>query len=255
MRFVARTSLKIALIGWGLFCAAPVMAQQRPFSAGEVLSYDLTIGNLGRGGVGSLRVEAAEDIRGEPVEQVRFDFHNRVGPFNIEHHSRSHISLGRFTSLAYQVSEKTPLGTVEKDVQIFPENKRWEGAHESGVTDSIEPLDELSFIYALRAMKLAPGDIYKLARHYDSKRKPAKVRVLRREPIRVPAGEFSAIVVELEVDDPDRYGGKGLLRLFLSDDARRLPLRIESKVPVAGQLTLQLRSYVLPAEPRVEVVP
>ena len=62
----------------------------------------------------------------------------------------------------------------------------------------------------------------------------------------VPAGTFPAIVVEMRVKDP-RYGGKpGVLKLHLSDDHCRLPLRIESDVPVAGRAVMVLEGRGTP---------
>ncbi|HZI16747.1 MAG TPA: DUF3108 domain-containing protein [Myxococcus sp.] len=232
-----------ALLGAALLAvSAPALAQQaeRPFAAGEALPYAVKLGSLGGDGTGHLRVEEAAPLRGEPVVLLRFDFETRVGPFKVKHHSRSWLSTTRMASLRYEVDEQAPVGEKHDQVELFPETRRWEGRRGQGISPSAEPLDELSFLYALRTLPLAPGHIYRLERHYDAKRNPVKVRVLRREPLSVPAGTFDTILVEMEVSDPDRYGGQGVLRLHLTDDARRLPVRIESKVPMAGELVLQL---------------
>lgn len=235
----------LALLAVGLLAlAAPARAQEnekRPFAAGEELTYAVKIGSFSGTGTGHLRVDPAEPLRDEPVVLLRFDFESNVGPFTVRHHSRSWLSTRRMASLRYEIDEKAPVGAKRDTVELFPETRHWQGQHGQGTSPSAEPLDELSFLYALRTLPLAPGHIYELERHYDAKRNPVKVRVLRRESTSVPAGEFPAIVVEMVVSDPDRYGGKGVLRLFLTDDARRLPVRIESKVPMAGELVLQLQ--------------
>jgi hypothetical protein len=244
-----------ALLGAALLgLAAPAWAQeaQRPFAAGEALAYAVRLGGFGGQGTGHLRVEEAPPLRGEPVVLLRFDFETRVGPFNVKHHSRSWLSTTRMAALRYAVEEQAPIGAKKDQVELFPDARRWEGRHGQGSSPSAEPLDELSFLYALRMLPLAPGHIYKLERHYDTRRNPVKVRVLRREPLSVPAGAFDTILVEMEVSDPDRYGGRGVLRLHLTDDARRLPVRIESQVPMAGQLVLQLLPpAVKPSQPEV----
>lgn len=241
--------LGVALLG----LAAPARSQEaaRPFAAGEALPYTVKLGSFGGSGTGHLRVEEAAPLRGEPVVLLRFDFETRVGPFKVKHHSRSWLSTTRMASLRYEVDEQVPVGAKNDRVELFPETRRWEGRRAHGISPSAEPLDELSFIYALRTLPLAPGHIYSLERHYDAKRNPVKVRVLRREPLRVPAGEFDTILVEMEVSDPDRYGGRGVLRLHLTDDARRLPVRIESKVPMAGELVLQLLPAARLSQPEV----
>ena len=223
-----------------LLVLAPVARAQeaqagRPFVEGEVLAYQVSLGTHGRSGTGWLRVEPAEPLREEPVVLLRFDFDTQVGPFQIQHHSRSWLSTRHMTSLRYEVDERVPLKPVRKRVDILP-----------GPGTSPEPLDELSFLYALRMMELEPGRVLELNRHYDARRNPVVVRVLRRELLRVPAGEFPTVLVEMEVRDPERFGGRGVLRLHLTEDAHRWPVRIESQVPVAGQLILELERSVQP---------
>jgi hypothetical protein len=251
----AVVALALALLGLPLVGRAQEAAASRPFAAGEVLQYRVTLGSFGSG-EGHLRVEPAEPVREQPVVLLRFDFDSRVGPFSVKHHSRSWLSQQGFLSLRYEVDERTPLGTVRERVELFPGEQRWKSEGEAGSSPTAEPLDELSFIYLLRTVPLAPGSIHQFPRHYDARRGTVKVRVLRREPLSVPAGDFATVLVEMEVRDPRRYGeeGRGVLRLHLTDDARRLPVRIESQVPVAGKLVLQLRS-ALPAQARVEAVP
>jgi hypothetical protein len=68
------------------------------------------------------------------------------------------------------------------------------------------------------------------------------VKVLGRESVTVGAGTFDALLVEMRVRDPAHYRGEGVIRIHLTDDARRLPLRIESTIPVAGTALLTLEA-------------
>jgi hypothetical protein len=121
--------------------------------------------------------------------------------------------------------------------------RRWSSARDAGgAMPTASPLDELSFLYFIRTLPLENGGVYTLARHYEARRNPVVVAVLGRGPIRVPAGQFTAIEVLMRVKDPARYGGEGVIRLHLTDDARRIPLRIESAVPRAGRMVLSLES-------------
>jgi len=85
-----------------------------------------------------------------------------------------------------------------------------------------------------------------VVRHYDAARNPIAVRVVGRDTVRTSAGTFSTIVVEMRVKDPRRYGGEGVIRLHLSDDTFRYPVRIESSVPVLGATVLTLESVTRP---------
>jgi hypothetical protein len=86
--------------------------------------------------------------------------------------------------------------------------------------------------------------VYVLDRHYDAARNPTSVRVTAHERIETRAGTFETIRVEMRVKDPRHYRGDGLLILNLSDDARRVPVRIESTVPVFGKTVLTLESIL-----------
>jgi len=65
------------------------------------------------------------------------------------------------------------------------------------------------------------------------------------ERVRVPAGEFLARVVEMEVRDDSRFGGSGRIVLHLSNDAARIPVRIATAMPVVGALVLVLENRTL----------
>lgn len=222
--------------------ATGARAQERAYADGEVLGYQVSLGKFGRQGLGWLRVEPSAPVRGEPAVRLSFDFSTRVGPFQVQHHSRSWLSTQRFAALRYELEERAPLNDRHDRVDIFPDQQRWAGVGGSGPSPSAEPLDELSFLYALRGLELVPGTVLQAERHYDLRRGAVIVRVLRREPVRVPAGVFSTVLVEMEVKDPQRYGGRGVLRLNLTDDEHRVPVRIESQVPMVGALVLELQS-------------
>lgn len=235
-----RTALILALLGIG---GGGMEAQQtdaaRPFAPGEILSYKAVSGRFGAFGTGVMRVDGPLDLRGEATLQLSFDFRGRVGIFRVEDRSRSWVSEGGFTSLRYERHEKSPLGNRSEEVNIFPAELRWEGKNgKEGDTPCEHPLDELSFIYFLRTLPLAEGDEYSLTHHFDPGRNPVRLKVLGRERIQVPAGEFATVVVEMRVSD-ERISA---MRLYFSDDAARLPVRIESSAPWVGTTRLLLQS-------------
>jgi hypothetical protein len=91
-----------------------------------------------------------------------------------------------------------------------------------------QPLDELSFIYFVRALELDAGDTVVVRRHFDE----------RRNPVRVVA--HTTRDLEMIVPDIRQKNGTSKLRFLLSDDSTRVPLRIQTAMPVAGQITMTL---------------
>lgn len=234
----ARVGLPFVLL---LAASAPIAAQEgartEPFAPGEVLTYRAVSGRFGRFGTGTMRVHGPVDVRGEQALQLSFDFQGRVGVFGVADRTRSWISTDDHSSLRYQRVERSPLGSHSEQVEIYPQEGRWEDASgKSGDTECQHPQDELSFIYYLRSLPLADGAEYTLTHHFDAGRNPVTLKVLRRETTEVPAGRFQTVVVEMRVRD-DRVSA---MRLFLTDDSARVPVRIESSAPWVGSTRLLL---------------
>jgi len=141
----------------------------------------------------------------------------------------------------YFKHEKHVLSKRDEKVEIFPSEKRWTGADgASGISPTDEPLDELSFIYFIRTLPLTDDATYRFDRHFDAARSPTSVSVIRREVINTPAGKFQTVLVEMRVRDSRRYKGEGVIRINLSDDAMRIPIRIESAMPIIGTAVMTL---------------
>jgi hypothetical protein len=212
-----------------------------PFAPGEACVYRAS-GPLGRIGSGTMSVADAGTTAGRRTWLLRFDFRGRMGPMTAEDHTRSWFDPRALASVRYSKRERSPLTSTDQDVTMDLPAGRWrEPDGRSGPLASEAPLDELSFLYYLRTLPLAEGETHTLTRHYEVDRNPVGVRVVERRRLRVPAGEFHTVVVEMRVRDPERYGDTGLVRLYLSDDARRILVRMDSSVPRIGRVTLALQ--------------
>jgi hypothetical protein len=194
-------------------------------------------------GHGAMWVDGPEVVRGTETWVLHFGFKARLGPVKVSDTTESWLDPQRMASLRFVKHERHPFSSHDEDIALFPDQKRWSGANgESGDAITAAPLDELSFIYFLRTVPLDADSTYSFNRHFDAARNPTTVKVVRRGSVTVGAGTFDAILVEMRVRDPARYRGEGVIRIHFSDDARRLPLRIESTLPVAGTALLTLEA-------------
>ncbi|HEV7844268.1 MAG TPA: DUF3108 domain-containing protein, partial [Pyrinomonadaceae bacterium] len=84
--------------------------------------------------------------------------------------------------------------------------------------------DLISVFYALRSFNLTPTRRTAVSLLVDNRPLTLFITALKRETIELGNQKVPAIQLSLTTDDPqsDRYG----LRLWVSDDRRRLPLRI-----------------------------
>lgn len=218
--------------------------RELPFAVGERLTYRLAVGRFGNVGRGVMSVDGPVDVRGVPTYVLRSEVHARIGFMPASDRTESWLDPDRMAALRFRKRERRAFSSNEEQVELFPDERRWADEHGRGGSSPTDvPLDELSFIYYLRTLPLAADSAGQLVRHYDPARNPIAVRVVGRDSVRTGAGTFATIIVEMRVKDARRYGGEGLVRLYLSDDAYRIPVRIESTVPVFGASVLTLESF------------
>ena len=223
-----------------------------PFAVGERLAFRVHVARLGDVGRGAMWIEGPAEVRGQLAYRLRFEFGTRVGPVKVENRTESWLDPERMTTLRFQKHERQPLSKHDQRVELFPDQRRWEDAKGgAGEIATDLPLDELSFIYFLRTLPLPADTAFRLDRHFEAARNPTVIRVAGRETVTTPAGEFRTVVVEMRVRDGRRYKGDGVIRLNLTDDAARLPVRIQSQMPVVGAAVLTLESVTRPAAPRI----
>lgn len=214
-----------------------------PFSVGEKLTYQVSLANGNRVGTAVMWVEGPVDVRGTRAMLLRFDSRIRILLVPAVSRSSSWFDGARMSSLRFLKHERNPLTRSDDSVEIYPEEKRWSSAAgEAGASPSTTPLDELSFMYFIRTLPMTPGATYSFDRHFDPARNPVKVTVVRREVIPTPMGELHVVHVEMRVRDPKHYAGEGVINIHLTDDACRLPARIESTMPVIGTAILTVAS-------------
>ena len=98
--------------------------------------------------------------------------------------------------------------------------------------------DIYSSFYYVRYQPLEPGKSLYITVLDSKKLHRIEIRVLRREMIKVPAGEFDTIVIEPMVKPEGVFEGKRGAYIWLSDDTRRLPVKVQTKVTVGGVTAL-----------------
>jgi hypothetical protein len=105
--------------------------------------------------------------------------------------------------------------------------------------------DYLSFFYALRTFNLAVGKRNGIPVLVENKPKTVYVTATKREQIGLGMRVVPAIALTITTDDPqpDKYQ----LRLWVSDDRRRLPLRLSANTQL-GALRADLA--ILPTSPQ-----
>ena len=140
---------------------------------------------------------------------------------------------GRFS---WRYSENRREGGYKVKNQIVFDNDRHEARYQNGMTYPIPPQvqDALSSFYYTRFQALPIGGSVVFDYHASRKSQPLEVRVLGREKITTPAGVFSCVAIEPILRAGGIFKNKGRLVIWLTDDERRMPVMMRSKVAIGS---------------------
>jgi hypothetical protein len=107
--------------------------------------------------------------------------------------------------------------------------------------------DILSCLYYLRSLPgLDPGETYVIDVHEGKKNWRLLVYALEREPVTTPAGTFDTVAVRAEVRFNGVFFDRGDVRIWLTDDVRHVPVKVQIKIRV-GSVLAELMDSTLPA--------
>jgi len=112
--------------------------------------------------------------------------------------------------------------------------------------DAVEPLgqncrDLLGSFFYYRTMPLPGlGKETPLCINSDGKNYEVFTEVLRRERVKVPAGEFNTVLIKPKMKFEGLWRQKGDILIWLTDDARRIPVLVSSKVFLLGSVDIVL---------------
>jgi len=128
--------------------------------------------------------------------------------------------------LPYRIQQNLVEGQRRKNQTLTINQDRGSATTDKG--DRIEiPVgthDYLSFFYAVRTFNILPPRRNAISLLVENEAKTLFISSLKREEIQLGQQKINAISISLTTDDSD--SDKYQLRLWLSDDRRRLPLRI-----------------------------
>jgi hypothetical protein len=209
-----------------------------PFKVGEKLTYSAKVNFLSAGSA-SMSVEGIETIRGQPTYHTIFNVKGRVLFFHVDDHYESWFDTTTLVSLHHIQHIDETSYKIDKVYDFYPERRVYvrNGEEKPSVE---QPLDEGSFIYFMRSVPLEVGKTYSFDRYYQPEKNPVIIKVDRRERVKVPAGEFDAIVLKPIIKSKGLFGQNGKAEVWFSADSSRTLLKLKSKLPI-GTLYLELK--------------
>ncbi len=212
-----------------------------PFSIGERLEYDVKFGVL-KVGNGKMEVLGIENIRGRDAWHTAFTVKGGTFFYKVNDRLESWIDTETFASLRHVQDLQEGKRDRERRFEIYPDRLVYTENDSEERPTARDPLDDGSFLYFIRTVPLSVGQTYDFPRYFRPDRNPVRVRVLRKESVKVPAGRFDAIVIQPIIKSKGIFSENGQAEIWLSDDDRRIMLQMKSNLSF-GTLNLYLKSY------------
>ena len=224
--------------------------QAVPFRVGETLTYDVSWSSYITAGVATMTVKEKKPsfnstayyivAEGRPTPLVSklytlyYKIDTLVDAYTLlpqraslysEEGSRHRFKVTQFNRAAKQAHfESQSMNTAQTDFAVSPVVQ-----------------DGLSALYVLRAIPFKFGDRMTMPITEEGQTYGLRLDIGRPELLKVPFGELSAIKVNPTLtDDSGKPFGRNMA-IWLSDDARRLPLKIQAELSI-GSFVLALRT-------------
>jgi len=219
-----------------------------PFAVGERLSYSAKLGIITLGS-GSLEVAAVDTLRGVESFHLRFRLEGKTIFYSLDDILESWVGIADFTSRRFRQDFTEQDKRRFRQFDIYPDSGySRELGRDTTLAAPSAPLDDAAFFYFVRITPLEVGREYVYQRYFRKEKNPVTIEVLKRETMELPGGSKVPCLVlhpVLNVDGKGLFSKRSDTRIWLTDDARRLPVQIRAKFPF-GTITLRLKEMIVP---------
>ena len=227
------------------------------FAQGETLVYSAKWKGIHVGDVTSV-VDPSSNFDGRPAMHLHVTAVSAKSfswVFKIDDVSESWIDPVDYSSMGYLVDQKEGSNldkqtwTLDNGTGIAhrtrTHNKK-DGTMDTYDTDCRMDVthvqDAHSMTYFYRLFPLKPGDVLESDVFTDKQTWKLKVSALSRETVKTPAGTFTCIKLKPEVSLNGVPQQKGALTVWVTDDAKRIPVKVQSSTPL-GPIDAVLLSW------------
>ncbi len=216
------------------------------FGVGERLEFDVNYGYI-TAGEAVMMIPTYDTVAGRKCFRIQFTV-NSLPSFSwiykVEDRYLTFIDVEAIAPLRFEQHIRE--GSYSRDfVAEFDHTKKI-----AKTTEGQHPIPEyvhdiLSAFYFVRTVDFSAyktGDMLTLYNFYGDKSYELGVRFLGRQELEVAAGTFRTIVVEPLVKEGGLFKSEGRIVVWLTDDALKIPIRVNTKV-VIGSIDTELRAY------------
>ncbi len=224
------------------------------YGPGEKMTFSIDYGIINAGD-GTLEVLDVAEFAGRPIYRIESKANsNRFfsSVYKVRDKVITYIDIEHLHSLYFY--KRLREGDYKKTVEVTYDHAEGKARFANGeVQDTVAGVqDVLSAFFYVRNLDLAPGKVYSVPAHSTRKTYDLKVIVHGRERVEVKDTEYDCFVVEPVIEGDGLFKHEGKLTMYITDDERRIPVLIKTKVPV-GSIDVQLTDY-RPGKPLVPLL-
>jgi hypothetical protein len=226
--------------------AADPPAPTYPWGVGERLTYSAKLGMISLGS-GTLEVAGIDTVRGTEVFKFRFRLQGKTIVYSLDDVLESFVGTEDMISRRFVQDFVENGKPIKRHYEIFPDSGYFREEGKPGTQPApADALDDAAFFYFVRVTELQVGKKYTFDRYFRKEKNPVTIEVIKREKMELPDGrDVDCLVLHPVIDTKGMFSKRSDTRIWLTDDARRLPVQIRSKFPF-GTITLRMREMVLP---------
>jgi hypothetical protein len=222
-----------------------------PWKIGEYFQFSIDWNGL-NGGSSLMQVQNLHTMDGHRVYRIvtKTESNSFVSRFyKVRDRAESYIDAEKLVSRRFVKHLRE--GSYRKDLDVRFDQNAHKAVYAGGPTLDVpaQVHDVLSAFYYVRTRPLTIGSTFSIPTHDNQKSYEMEVRVHRKERIEVPAGKFDCVMVEPVLKSEGVFQSKGSIFVWLSDDERRIPVLVKSKVPI-GSISVSLTDMRLSFERR-----
>ncbi len=215
-----------------------------PFGPGEILDFQIKYSKLS---VGRARLELGEieEHRGHRAMTILSRAKSAKwmdSVYKVRDEVESIMDLNRMHSLSF--SKRLREGKYRADMAAEFLHEESLARYDDGSERELLPgsQDILTALLYIRSFPLEVGMLLHIPIHDGKKSYPLRVAVIERERVTTVMGEFDCLVLEPSLESGGLFKSEGRMLIYLSDDERRLPVKLRAKAPV-GAFTSELSAY------------
>jgi hypothetical protein len=211
-------------------------ADFRPFSKGEKLVFSVEYGPVK---AGTAIMEVSEIAMIDSIPSFHIVSTEKTSPFfskmfKIDDRYDSYVDTVSLHSLRFEKHIRE--GSYKKDQVVIFDHDSAKVIYSDGKEFEIEPgaKDIIASIYFARTLDLEVGKSVFINNHTDGKNYNLEVKVLKKERVETPAGEFDCLVIQPVVEEGKVFASRDGLMIWLTDDSWKIPILIRSKIMIGS---------------------